>query len=159
MEENGGSITLTTKWARGVLKSLDWVKRRYTTAKREMNPVLYEGLTLSWKRKIANAIFEHKIQKEMILNFDQTALVFTAPNKSKFTGKGVHSIPIAKVDDKRQLTATFCVNIGGDFLRLQLIYGSVTDKYHPKVKFPESFHITHSQNHWSNEDIRYEVPK
>ena len=93
LEENGRSITLTTKWARGVLKSLDWVKRRYTTAKREMNPVLYEGLTLSWKRKIANAIFEHKIQKEMILNFDQTALGFTAPNKSIFTGKGVILYP------------------------------------------------------------------
>ena len=35
LEENGGSITLTSKWARGVLKSLDWVNRRYTTAKRE----------------------------------------------------------------------------------------------------------------------------
>ena len=34
LEENGGSITLTTKWARGVLKSLDCVKRRYTTAKK-----------------------------------------------------------------------------------------------------------------------------
>ena len=159
MEENGGSITLTTKWARGVLKSLDWVKRRYTTAKREMNPVLYEGLTLSWKRKIANAIFEHKIQKEMILNFDQTALGFTAPNESTFTGKGVHSVPIANVDHKRQITASFCVNIVGDFLPVQLIYRGITDKCHPKVKFPESFHITHSQNHWSNEDIRYEVPK
>ena len=40
LEENGRSITLTTKWARGVLKSLDWVKRRYTTAKGEMNPAL-----------------------------------------------------------------------------------------------------------------------
>ena len=93
LEENGGSIRLTTKWARGVLKSLDWVKRRYTTAKREMNPALYKELTFSWKRKIANAIFEHKIQKEMILNFDQTALGFTAPNKSIFTGKGVILYP------------------------------------------------------------------
>ena len=35
LEENGRSIILASKWARGVLKSLDWVKRRYTTAKRE----------------------------------------------------------------------------------------------------------------------------
>ena len=146
LEENGGSITLTTKWARGVLKSLDWVKRRYTTAKREMNPALYEELTFSWKRKIANAIFEHKIQKEMILNFDQT-------------GKWDHSVPIANVDDKRQITATFCVNIVGDFLPVQLIYGGVTDKCHPKVKFPELFYITHSQNNWSNEDIVMEYLK
>ena len=38
LEENGGGITLTTKWARGVLKFLDLVKRRYTTAKREITP-------------------------------------------------------------------------------------------------------------------------
>ena len=28
-----------------------------------------------------------------------------------------------------------------------------------KVKFPESFHITHSDNHWSNEDIGMEYLK
>ena len=156
LEKNGGSITLTTKWARGVLKSLDWVNRRYTTAKKEMNPALYKELSFSWKRKIANAIFENKIQKEIILNFDQTSLGLTAPNKSTFTGKGVHSVPIANVDDKRQITATFCVNTVGDFLPVQLIYGGVTDKCHLKVKFPELFHITHSQNHWSNEDINME---
>ena len=93
LEENGGSITLTTKWARGFLKSLDWVKKRYITAKREMNPALQKEMTFSWKRKITNAIFELKIQKEMILNFDQTALGFTAPNKSIFTGKGVILYP------------------------------------------------------------------
>ena len=47
LEKNGGSMTLTTKRARGVLKSLDWVKRRYTTAKTEMKPALYEELTYS----------------------------------------------------------------------------------------------------------------
>ena len=159
LEENGGSITLATKWARGVLKSLDCVKRRYTTAKREMNTALYEELTFSWKREIANAIFEHRIQKEMILSFDQTALGFTAPNKYTLTGKGVHSLPIANVNEKGQITATFCVNIVDDFLPVQLIYGSVSDNCHPKVKFPESFRITHSQNHWSNEDIVMEYLK
>ena len=37
----------------------------------------------------------------MILNFDQNALGFTAPNKSTFTWKGVHSASIANVEDKR----------------------------------------------------------
>ena len=66
---------------------------------------------------------------------------------------------MANVDDKRQITATFWDNNVGDFLPVQLIYGSVNDKCHPKVKFPESFHITHSQNHWSNEDIVMEYLK
>ena len=118
-----------------------------------MNPALFEEFIFSWKRKITNAIFEYKIQKEMILNFNQTAPGFTALNKSTFTGKGVNSVPIANVDNKFQITVTFCVNIVGDFLPIQLIYGGFSDKCHSKVKFPESSHITHSQNHWSNKDI------
>ena len=61
MAKNGGSILLSTKWARNVLKSLDWVKRRGTTAKREMNPALYE-LTFSWKRKIAQTVLDHNVK-------------------------------------------------------------------------------------------------
>ena len=51
LEENERNITLTTKWTRGVLKSLDKVKRRDTTDKREMNLALYEELTFSCKKK------------------------------------------------------------------------------------------------------------
>ena len=105
LEENGGSITLTAEWARGVLKSLDWVKRRYTTARREMNPGLHNELTFSWKRKIANAHFEHEIHKEMTFDFDQTALGFTAPNKFTFMGKGfiLHPSQMLTINVKLQL--------------------------------------------------------
>ena len=66
---------------------------------------------------------------------------------------------MANVDDKRQITATFWDNNVGEFLPVQLIYGNVNDKCHPKVKFQESFHITHSQNHWSNKNIVMEYLK
>ena len=72
LTKNGESVTLTSKWARGILKS----KRRGTTAKREMNP------SFTWKSKIANAIFEHSIHNEIILNYDQSPLGFIAPNKA-----------------------------------------------------------------------------
>ena len=81
-----------------------------------MNPALYEELTFTWKRKIANAILEHSIHNEMILNFDQTSLGFIAPNKATFADKGAQSVPIANFDDKRQARGTFCVNISGEFL-------------------------------------------
>lgn len=153
MTKNGGNIKLSTKWARGVLKSMDWVKRRGTTAKTAMNPALYEELTFNWKRKIANAVFENRIHKEMILNFDQTPLGYVAPNKTTFTKEGSSTVPIANLDDKRQITGTFCVNLTGEFLPIQLIYAGTTSRCHPKTKFPDSFHITHSSNHWSNEPI------
>ena len=40
LTKNSGSVILTTKWAGGILKSLDWVKRCGMTAKRGMNPTL-----------------------------------------------------------------------------------------------------------------------
>ena len=40
--KNGGSIKLTTKWACEILKSMEWSKRRGTTAKREMEPCAFK---------------------------------------------------------------------------------------------------------------------
>ena len=124
LTNSSGSVTLTTKCARGILKSLDWVKRCDTTAKREMSPVLYEELIFTWKRKITNATFEYSIHYEMILNFYETPRDFTTPNKATFAEKGAQSVPIVYVDDKREITDTFCVNISGEFLSIQLIYSS-----------------------------------
>ena len=140
LEESGGSITLTTESAREVLKSLDWVKRRYTTAKRVMNPALHDELTFSWKRKIANAHFEHEIHKKMTFNFGSTG-----SNKFTFIYIYIHSVSITNVDDKRQITATVCVNIIGDFLPVQLIYEGVTD---PKVKFRNGIQKSNFQSHF-----------
>ena len=39
MAKNGGNIIFSTKWARNVLKSLDWVKRILTITKKEIKPV------------------------------------------------------------------------------------------------------------------------
>ena len=44
MSRYGGKINLTVKYARGILKSMNWVKRRGTTAKRTMNPAFYYEL-------------------------------------------------------------------------------------------------------------------
>ena len=86
----------------------------------------------------------------LILSFDQTPQGFTAPNKATVAEKGAQSVLIANVDDKRQITGTFYVNISGEDLSIQLIPLGVTDRYNLKVKFPDLFQITHSSNNWSN---------
>ena len=35
LKENGGSLELTKDWARGVIKSMNWTKRKITTGKIE----------------------------------------------------------------------------------------------------------------------------
>ena len=56
--------------------------------------------------------------------------------------------------DKRQITGTYCVSMTGVFLPLQIIYQGKTKRCHPKqVKFPDGFHVTQTENHWSNEKV------
>ena len=52
------------------------------------------------------------------------------------------------LDDRRQITATFVVNLSGEFLPIQLIYTGTTGLGHPKVNFPTGFDV----NHWANEE-------
>ena len=64
---------------------------------------------------------------------------------------GAKRVEMIGANDKRQITALFCGTILGDFLPIQLVYKGKTDRCHPKFKFPEDWHITHSPNHWSTE--------
>ena len=98
LAKNGGSITLSTKSARNILKSLVWVERSISTAKKKMSQALYPELTFSWKKKIAQIILEHDILEKIILNFEQTAIACTSPNKITYTDVGSESVLITIVD-------------------------------------------------------------
>ena len=51
MAINGGKITLSVKWARSILKSMIWVNRRGTTAKRGIKQLLRQ-VSLHLEEKI-----------------------------------------------------------------------------------------------------------
>ena len=70
--------------------------------------------------------------------------------KYTFNFKGAKNVPIRGVDDKRQITGTFAVTLTGKFLPIQLIYTGKTKRSLPKFKFPSSFSVTCTENHWSN---------
>jgi len=42
--------------------------------------------------------------------------------------------------------------VTGEYLPVQLIYKGKTTRCHPKVSFPDTWDVWHSENHWSNED-------
>ena len=107
MSMDCGKINLTVKWARGILISMDWVKRKGTTAKRTMNPALYDELVFNRKKKIAEKVFEHKIHNELILNFDKTPVGFTCPGKTAFTEKNAETVPIDLCDPNVEFPKDF----------------------------------------------------
>ena len=87
------------------------MKRTGNTAKREMDPALYDELIFTWKNKIAEAVFEDKIPNDLILNFDHTTLDLASPSKTAYAKRNFQNAPIANSDDKHQVTGTFTVNL------------------------------------------------
>ena len=73
LKENEGSLQLTEDWARGVLKSMNWVKRKGTTGKIEPSQQFLLEEKFTFQKKLFGAIFYH-IPKELIINLDQTPL-------------------------------------------------------------------------------------
>ena len=71
--KNGVFIKLTTKRALEIFKSIEWPKRRGTTAP-------YEELTFSYKKDITNLMLQQNIPK-LILNLDQTPLALASVYK------------------------------------------------------------------------------
>ena len=81
LKENGGSLELTEDWARAVITSMNWTKRKGTTGKIEpFKQFLLEG-KLTFQKKISGVIFEYDIPKELIINLDQTPLSYVSPSK------------------------------------------------------------------------------
>ena len=65
LKDVGGHIALTEGWARGVLKSTEWFKRKRTTGKIEPSKQFLLEEKLTFQRCIASIIEEHDIPKEL----------------------------------------------------------------------------------------------
>ena len=150
LKENGGSLELTEDWARGVIKSMNWFKRKGTTQKKEPSKQFLLEEKLTFQKKIFGVIFEHDIPKEVIINLDQTPISYVSPGKCTFDVESVETVSIKGIDDKRQITATFAISMSGEFLPIQVIYEGKTKICLPKCTFAASFDATFSENHWSN---------
>ena len=59
--EFGGGITLTENWVRGVLKSMDWVKRKETTGKVEPSAQFLAEEKFTFQKAISTVVYNHDI--------------------------------------------------------------------------------------------------
>ena len=100
--EFGGSITLNENWARGVLKNVNWVKRKGTRGKVEPSKQLLAEEKLTFQKNISKVVYKHDIPSELIINLDQTPLSYISPGKYTFNSKGAKNVLVKGIDDKRQ---------------------------------------------------------
>ena len=140
LAENGGHVKLTNTWAKSLLSRMNFTKRKGST-----------------KQKVTIKDFEVvKIPSRLIFNWDQTGLNLVPCPTWTMEEKGKKRVEIAGLNDKRQITTVLCGNLDGEVLPVQLIYGGKTKRCHALYNFPDDWNITHSANHWSNENTMIE---
>ena len=94
LKEYGESLELTEDWARYVLKSMEWVKRRGTTGKTEPSEGFLAEEKFTFQRAISTAVLENDIPRDLIINLDQTPFGYVSPGKYKFYMQGSQNVPI-----------------------------------------------------------------
>ena len=152
LEYNGGYVVLKKSWAKYFLSSLDFVKRKATTKKPKFAPSNFEELKSQYLMDIMAVVTMEDVPAEMIVNWDQTAIKYIPVSNWTMAKEGSKRVEVAGIDDKRQITATFAASLSGNFLPVQLVYEGKTTRCHPAVDFPDGFHVTHTPNHWCNEE-------
>ena len=154
--EYGGPIELNRAWAYSLLRRMDFVKRKASTAKSKYNVSDFDKVKQEFLDEVVSTVMMEEIPPHLILNWDQTGIKIVPSSSWTMDKCGAKRVELTGVDDKRQITAVFCGSLVGDFLPVQLIYTGKTPRCHPKFKFPSGWNITHSPKHWSNEETMIE---
>lgn len=151
LEENGGPITITNNWAKSLLYRMNFVKRRgSSTAK--LTVANFEAVKEQFIIDVNAVVEMEEIPPQLVFNWDQTGISIVPGSSWTMEAKGSKRVEIAGMGDKRQITAVFCGALSGEFLPPQLIYQGKTTACLPRYRFPDDWHVTHTPNHWSNED-------
>ena len=158
LAEYGGPAVLNKSWARSLLRRMNFTKRKGTT-KSKISIEEFHKLKKQFLQDIVDTVTMEDIPPELIINWDQTGLNLVPASSWTMALKGSRRVEIKGMNDKRQITAIFCVSLFGDLLPVQLIYTGKTDRCHPPFAFPEDWLISHSPNHWSTEETMVEYIK
>ena len=94
---------------------------------------------------IQNVIVMDEVPAELVINWDQTGLNYVPVSQWTMAKEGAKRVEIDGKDDKSQITAVFGCSV-------QLVYQGKTTKCLPSFQFPSDWSITHTVNHWSNEE-------
>ena len=147
---NGGHIVLTKHWGKHLLTRMGFVKRRAST-KAKIAIQNFDEVKAQFLLDIKVICEMDEIPFDLVINWDQTGIHYVPVGSWTMEKQGAKRVEIVAVDDKRQITAVFTGSLTGDFLPPQLIYKGTISRCLPSIDFPPDWHITCSENHWSNE--------
>ena len=144
-------VVLGRPWAESVLRRLDFVRRKATKAAKKV-PDNFAEIRQRFAARVANAVKEHSIPPELVINMDETGLPIVPVSDWSLDEKGTKQVPLTGLDDKRQITAVLACTATGRLLSPQLLYQGTTTRCHPKATFPETWDVWHSESHRSTHE-------
>ena len=142
---------LTQDWDNYLFTRMGLVKRKGNT-KAKVDVEKFNEVKKLFHQDIWNVIVMDEMPAELVINWDQTGLNYVLISQWTMAKEGAKRVEIDGKDDKHQITAVFGCSMSGDFLLHQLAYQGKTTKCLPSFQFPSDWSITHTANHWSNEE-------
>ena len=112
---NGGHIVLTKKWNKYLLKRMDFVKRK-ASSNAKGNVHDFVEVKTNYLADIKVIISLEEVPPCLVINWDHTGLKYVPVLFWTMAKEWSKKVPIAGVDDKRQITDVFATTMGGDFL-------------------------------------------
>ena len=146
---NGGHIIFTRDWARSLLGRMNFVKRKANT-KAKLAVADFIELKSQFISDIKAFKDLEEVPDYLILHWDQTALKYVPVAERTMEKQESKKVKIAGLDNKWQITATFAAAMSSESLAPQLVYKRTIQACLLTVRFPDSWHITYTDNHWCN---------
>jgi len=126
----GQSISLNKSWAIGVLRQMQFTKRR-ANPKPKVLPSTFDEIKEQFLLDIRSLVVMEDIPKELLIDWDQTAMKIVPSSSWKMEKRGTKCVEIAAINDKRQITALFTCTAAGSFLPIQLVYEGTAKRSFP----------------------------
>ena len=111
--EFGGHICLNTTWAYSLLRRMNFVKRKATTAKSKLSVEDFARRKKDFLDALVATVEMEEIPPELILNWDQTGIKLVPVSSHTMEKQGSARVEVAGANDKRLITALFCGSLTG----------------------------------------------
>ena len=147
-DESIKNVVVTATWRKSPLHRIRFRKRAVTTSKVEIPGSGKKEAGL--QHRITNIVEKHKIPESLVINSDQTLSKYVQVGRFTVVPRDAKKVGVAGIADKRNITLTLTVTMGGKALPLQATYKRKTKQSLPKVTFPTGFSLSANIKHHSN---------
>ena len=115
LAENGGSIGISKTWAKSLLKRMNFVKRRGSTACTNVKIENFDQLKDEFIERIDKTVNDFEIPSSLIINWDHAGLNIVPVSNWTMASEGSKRVEISGFGDKCQITGVFVGTLSGMF--------------------------------------------